>query len=392
MNTVVIVAAARTAIGRFGGSLKDFGPGQLGSVVLREALKRVNLEPREVNEVIMGNVLSAGHGQNVARQAAISAGIPVEVPSYCVNKVCGSGLKSVLLGAQAIMLGDADIVLAGGVESMSQAPYALRKMRWGGKMGNDEAVDLMVYDGLWDVFNDVHMGMTAENVAKRYAVTREDQDEFSARSQNRAEAAIRSGKFKEEIVPVEVPQAKDGPRVFDADEFPRFGTTREILSKLKPVFKDDGTVTAGNSSGINDAAAAVLLMSEEQAKERGLHPMATIKSYASCGVPPEIMGMGPVCAVRKAVDRAGIVLEKLDLIELNEAFAAQSIAVRRELGLNLDRINVNGGAIALGHPIGASGARILVTLLYELIRRKGAYGLATLCIGGGQGIAMVVQR
>ena len=392
MISVVIVSATRTAVGKFGGSLKDFNPGQLGSVVLKDVLKRVNVEQSEVKEVIMGNVLSAGHGQNVARQAAIGAGIPKEVPSYCVNKVCGSGLKSVALGAQSIMLGDADVVLAGGVESMSQAPYALKKNRWGAKMGNDEVVDLMIHDGLWDIFNNYHMGVTAENVAGKYNITREEQDEFSAKSQNNAQAAIKAGKFKEEIVPVEVSQPKGEPMLFDTDEFPRFGTTKEILAKLKPAFKKDGTVTAGNASGINDGAAAVLLMSEEKAKDKGIKPLAIIKSYSACGVPPEIMGMGPVCAARKAIERAGITAGKLDLIELNEAFASQSIAVSRELDLNPDNVNVNGGAIALGHPIGASGARILVTLVHELRRREGAYGIAALCIGGGQGIAMVVKR
>lgn len=392
MNTVVIVSATRAAVGKFGGSLKDFSPGQLGSVVLKDALKKANVESNDVDEVILGNVLSAGHGQNVARQAAIWAGIPKEVPSFCVNKVCGSGLKSVVLGAQAIMLGDADVVLAGGMESMSMAPYALKKNRWGAKMGNDEVVDLMIYDGLWDVFGNYHMGITAENVAEKYNVTREEQDEFSAKSQNKAEAAIKAGKFKEEIVPIAVPQPKGEPVLFDTDEFPRFGTTKETLAKLKPAFKKDGTVTAGNASGINDGAACVLLMSEEKAKEKRLTPLATIKSYGFCGVPPETMGMGPVCATRKAIERAGIAASKLDVIELNEAFASQSIAVSRELGLNPDKVNVNGGAIALGHPIGASGTRILVTLLHELARRKGIYGLATLCIGGGQGIAMVVKR
>jgi acetyl-CoA C-acetyltransferase len=392
MNNVVIVSATRTAVGKFGGSLKDFNPGQLGSVVLKEALKRGNVGSDEVNEVIMGNVLSAGHGQNVARQAAIGAGIPKEVSSFCVNKVCGSGLKSVVLGAQSIMLGDADVVLAGGVESMSMTPYALKKNRWGAKMGNDEVVDLMIHDGLWDVFGNYHMGITAENVAEKYNVTREEQDEFSAISQNKAEAAIKAGKFKEEIVPITVPQPKGEPVLFDTDEFPRFRTTKETLAKLKPAFKKDGTVTAGNASGINDGAACVLLMSEEKAKDKGLTPLATIQSYGLCGVPPELMGLGPICATRKAIGKAGITSDKLDLIELNEAFASQSIAVSRELGLNPDKVNVNGGAIALGHPIGASGTRILVTLLHELTRRKGTYGLASLCIGGGQGIAMVVKR
>jgi acetyl-CoA C-acetyltransferase len=392
MNNVVIVSATRTAVGKFGGSLKDFNPGQLGSIVLKDALKKAKIEPGKVEEVIMGNVLSAGHGQNVARQAAIAAGIPNEVPSYCVNKVCGSGLKSVALGAQSIMLGDADIVLAGGVESMSMTPYALKKNRWGAKMGNDEVVDLMIHDGLWDIFGNYHMGVTAENVAAKFGISREAQDEFSARSQNRTEAAIKAGKFKDEIVPVAIPQAKGDPVVFDTDEFPRYGTTKEILSKLKPAFKKDGTVTAGNASGINDGAAAVLLMSEGKAKDLGITPLATIKGYASCGVPPEIMGMGPVGASRAAVKRAGITLDKLDLVELNEAFASQSLAVTQELGLASDKLNVNGGAIALGHPIGASGTRLLVTLLHELNKRKGTYGLAALCIGGGQGIAMVVKR
>ncbi|MCX9074802.1 MAG: acetyl-CoA C-acetyltransferase [Candidatus Methanoperedens sp.] len=392
MSNAVIVSATRTAVGKFGGSLKDFGPGQLGSVVLKDALARADVEHGEVDEVIMGNVLSGGHGQNVARQAAIWAGIPKEVPSFCVNKVCGSGLKSVILGAQSIMLGDADVVLAGGMESMSSTPYALKKTRWGAKMGNDEVVDLMIYDGLWDIFNNYHMGITAENVAEKYGVTRQEQDEFSAISQNKAEAAIKAGKFKEEIVPIAIPQPKGEPVIFDTDEFPRFGTTKETLAKLKPAFKKDGTVTAGNASGINDGAAAVLLMSEEKAKEKGVTPLATIKSYGYCGVSPETMGMGPVCATRKAVERADITQDRIDLIELNEAFAAQSVAVSRELGLNPDRVNVSGGAIALGHPIGASGTRILVTLLHELRRRKGTYGLATLCIGGGQGIAMVIKR
>ncbi len=392
MRNVVIASASRTAIGKFGGSLKDFTPGQLGSIVLKDALKRADVDTGEVDEVILGNVLSAGHGQNVARQAAIAAGIPVEVSSYCVNKVCGSGLKSIILGAQAIMLGDADIVLAGGVECMSTTPYALKKARWGVKMGNDEIVDLMVHDGLWDIFNNYHMGVTAENVAQKFGITREEQDEFSARSQNKAEAAITAGNFKDEIVPVPVPQPKGDPVLFDTDEFPRFGTTKETLSKLKPAFKKDGTVTAGNASGINDGAACVLLMSEEKAKDKGIEPLATVKSYGLSGVAPEIMGTGPIDATKKALLRAGIATGDLDFIEANEAFAAQSIAVNKSLGLNPDRVNVNGGAIALGHPIGASGARILVTLLHELKRSKSVYGLATLCVGGGQGVAMVVKR
>jgi len=392
MKNVVIASATRTAIGKFGGSLKDFNPAQLGSVVLKEALKRGNMAGSDVNEVIMGNVLSAGHGQNVARQAAVAAGIPVEVSSFSVNKVCGSGLKSIVLGAQAIMLGDADVILAGGMESMSNTPYALRKARWGAKMGNDELVDLMVHDGLWDIFNNYHMGVTAENVAAKFGISRDEQDDLSAKSQNKAEAAIKAGKFRDEIVPVPVPVPKGEPVLFDTDEFPRFGTTKESLAKLKSAFKKDGTVTAGNSSGINDGAAALLLMSEEKAKEKGIVPLATIKSYGLSGVAPDIMGTGPINASKKALQRANLSVSQLDLVEANEAFAAQSIAVNRELGLDPEKVNVNGGAIALGHPIGASGTRILVTLLHELNKRKGTYGLAALCIGGGQGIAMVVKR
>lgn len=392
MINVVIASASRTAIGKFGGSLADIGPGKLGSVVLRDAMDRAGVEGAEIDEVIMGNVLSAGHGQNVARQAAMGADIPVEVSSYGVNMVCGSGLKSMILGARSIMLGDSDLVLAGGTESMSMTPYALKKARWGAKMGNDELVDLMVHDGLWDVFNDYHMGITAENVAEKFGISREEQDEFAQKSQNKAEAAIKAGKFKDEIVPVEIPQRKGDPVSFDTDEFPRFGTTKESLSKLRPAFKKEGTVTAGNASGINDGAACVLMMSEEKAKEKGITPLATIKSYGLSGVLPEIMGTGPIGASQKAIERAGLKVDDLDLVEANEAFAAQGIAVNRELGLDIDRVNVNGGAIALGHPIGASGARIMVTLLHELKKREGTFGLATLCIGGGQGAAMLVER
>lgn len=392
MNNVQIVSATRTAVGKFGGGLKDFNPGKLGSIVLKDVLNRANVPSDEVDEVIMGNVLSAGHGQNVARQASIWAGIPNSISAYSVNKVCGSGLKSVILGAQSIMLGDANIVLAGGTESMSTAPYAIRKARWGVKMGDDELVDLMIYDGLWDIFNHYHMGITAENVAKKYNVTREDQDQFAANSQNKTENAIKAGKFKDEIVPIEIPQPKKDPIIFDTDEFPRFGTTKEILAKLKPAFTPDGTVTAGNASGINDGAAAVLLMSEDIAEEKELEPLATIKSYATFGVSPEIMGIGPIYAIRKAIDNANIDLSDIDLIELNEAFASQSLVVIRELGLDKDKVNVNGGALALGHPIGASGTRILTTLLYEMKRRDNTYGMAALCIGGGQGIAMVLER
>jgi len=392
MREVVIASGVRTAIGKFGGSLKDISPVQLGSVVLKDALQKTGTGAGEVNEVIMGNVLAAGHGQNIARQAAVAAGIPVEVSSYCVNKVCGSGLKSIILAAQAIMLSDEDIVLAGGIESMSTAPYVLRKARWGARMGNDELVDIMVHDGLWDIFNNYHMGITAENVAHKFGISREEQDVFSAVSQNRAETAIKSGKFRDEIVPVSVPQPKGDPVLFDTDEYPRFGTTKEILGKLKPAFKKDGTVTAGNASGINDGAAAVLLMSREIAEEKGIVPLASIKSYGLSGVAPELMGTGPISASKKALKKAGVSVNDLDLIEANEAFAAQSIAVNREMDFDADIVNVNGGAIALGHPIGASGARILVTLLHELRRRKGEYGLATLCVGGGQGVTLVVER
>lgn len=392
MNNVVILSAVRAAVGKFGGSLKDFNPGQLGSIVLKETLKYTDTKPDDVDEVIMGNVLSAGHGQNVARQAAMAAGISQNVPSYAINKVCGSGLKSVILGAQSIMLGDAGVVLAGGVECMSQAPYLIKKARWGAKMGNDELVDSMIYDGLWDIFGNYHMGITAENVAKEYNISREEQDEFSAKSQNKAESAIKDGRFKNEIIPIEIPQPKGDPTILDQDEFPRFGTTREILAKLKPAFKKDGTVTAGNASGINDGAAAVLLMDEEIAKDEGIEPLATIESYASFGVDPKMMGIGPVHATILALEKADLTLDDIDLIELNEAFAAQSLAVIKELELDQEKVNVNGGAVALGHPIGASGTRILTTLLHEMKRRKSQYGLVTMCIGGGQGISMIVKR
>jgi len=394
IRKVVIVSAVRTPVGKFGESLKNFSPAQLGSIVLKDALRRANISGTDVDEVIIGNVLSAGHGQNVARQAAIGADIPVEVPSYAINKVCGSGLKSVVSGTQSIMLGDSEIVLAGGTESMSQAAYVLKKARWGLKMGNDDIIDSMITDGLWDIFNNYHMGVTAENVAQKYNVTREQQDEFSANSQNRAEAAIKTGRFKDEIIPVDIPQPKGNPVVFSNDEFPRFGTTKEILAKLKPAFKKDGTVTAGNASGINDGAAAVLLMSEERSTNSKIKPLATIEGYGSHGIAPEVMGMGPVQAIRIALEDADLSLDDIGLIELNEAFASQSIAVIRELGLQdrMDTINVNGGAVALGHPIGASGTRILVTLLYEMQKRKCEYGLCSLCVGGGQGIATIVRR
>ena len=392
MGNAVIVSAKRTPVGKFGGALKEFGPGELGAHAVKAALAEAGVNHDEVDSVIMGNVLSAGHGQNVARQASIWADIPHEVPAFSVNKVCGSGLKSVELAAQSIMLGDSEVAIAGGCESMSTSPYALKNVRWGETMGNDELVDLMINDGLWDKFNDYHMGLTAENVAEKWDVSREEQDHFAANSQNKAEAAIKTGKFKDEIAPVELPQKKGDPKMFEDDEFPRFGTTHDSLSRLKPAFKKDGTVTAGNSSGINDGAAAVLLMSEEKAKEKNIEPLATIVGYGACGVAPEIMGIGPVGAAKKALERAGISIEDLDLIEVNEAFASQSVAVLRELKLDTEKVNVNGGAIALGHPIGATGTRILVTLLHELKRRNGKYGMATLCIGGGQGVAIIVRR
>lgn len=392
MREVVIASAVRTPIGAYGGMFKDISAVKLGTVVAKEALKKANIEPNMVDEVIFGNVLQAGLGQNVARQISVHAGIPIEVPSYTINKVCGSGLKAVALAAQAIMAGEADIILAGGTENMSQAPYLLKSARWGQRMGNTQLEDYMVQDGLWDVFNDYHMGITAENIVEKYGLTREEQDQLAYESQKRAEEAIKSGKFKDEIVAVEIPQRKGDPIIADTDEYPRFGTTMEALAKLKPAFKKDGTVTAGNASGINDGAAALVVMSKEKADELGITPLATIVSYASAGVEPSIMGTGPIPATRKALEKANLTVEDLDLIEANEAFAAQALSVIKELNFDTSKVNVNGGAIALGHPIGASGARILVTLLHEMAKRDSKHGLATLCIGGGQGIAMVVRR
>lgn len=391
MREVVIVSAVRTAIGKFGGSLTPLSAPQMGAIVIKEALNRAGVKPELVDEVIMGNVLQAGLGQNPARQAAIFAGMPVEVPAFTVNKVCGSGLKCVELAAQSILAGDNDIVVAGGMESMSNAPFTVPgKARWGLKMGDQKMIDVMIRDGLWDAFNDYHMGITSENVAEKFGVTREDQDEVAARSQARAIEAIKSGAFKEEIVPVTI-KTKKGEKVFDTDEFPREGTTMEVLAKLRPAFKKGGTVTAGNASGLNDGAAALVLMTTEKAAELGLKPMAKIVSYASAGVDPAIMGIGPIPASRKALAKAGLEVKDLDLVEANEAFAAQTVEVGRELQLDWDKTNVNGGAIALGHPIGASGARILVTLLYALKHRNKKLGLATLCIGGGMGTATVVE-
>jgi acetyl-CoA C-acetyltransferase len=396
VRRAVIVSAARTAIGTFGGAIAGVSAVDLGCVAIKAALSRAasgaaSIVP--VDEVIMGNVLSAGLGQNVARQSAMKAGLGQEIPAKAVNKVCGSGLEAVVLAAQAILAGDADSVVAGGTESMDQAPYLLDKARYGYRMGHAQLVDSVVRDGLWCVFGDQHMGLSAEMVAERYGITRETQDEFAAWSQRKAEAAIKSGRFKEEIAPVEIPQRKGPPVIFEQDEHPRFGTTVEKLAALRPAFKQqDGTVTAGNASGINDGAAALLVMSEEKARELGLKPLAAVRSYASVGVEPAYMGIAPVQATRKALAKAGLSLDDMDLIEANEAFAATSVAVGEELGWNPEKVNVNGGAIALGHPIGASGARILITLLYEMQKRHSRYGLATLCIGGGMGMAMVVER
>ncbi|RKV94921.1 MAG: acetyl-CoA C-acetyltransferase [Streptococcus sp.] len=392
MTEVVIVAAVRTPIGSFGGSLKDISTVDLGSLVIKNAIERAGLEPEQVDEVIMGNVLGAGLGQNVARQMSVHAGVPVTVPAFTINKVCGSGLKAVQLAVQAVLCGDAEVVVAGGAENMSQAPYILPNQRWGSRMGNATVVDTMLRDGLTDGFEDYHMGITAENVAEQYGITREDQDSFALQSQKRAVAAVESGRFKEEIIPVEIPQRRGEPLVFDTDEFPRKDVSLEGLSKLRPAFQKDGSVTAGNSSGINDGAAAVVVMSAEKAKELGVPVLATIKSYASAGLDPKVMGCGPIYASRKALEKAGLTVADLDLVESNEAFAAQACAVAKELNLDLEKVNVNGGAISLGHPIGASGCRILVTLLHEMQKRDAKRGLVTLCIGGGMGTALIVER
>ncbi|KTE91161.1 acetyl-CoA acetyltransferase [Desulfitobacterium hafniense] len=392
MREVVIVSAVRTPLGSFGGTLENFTGAELGAIVIKEAIKRAGILPEQVEEVIMGNVLSAAAGQNPARQAAIKAGIPQEVPAWTLNKVCGSGLKSVICGAQAILAGDADIIVAGGMECMSSSAYALPKARKGYRMGNDSLVDTMIADGLTDAFHNIHMGLTAENIAEQFEISREAQDALALRSQNRAEAAIQSGLFDEEIVSVEIPQKRGEPLVFSQDEFPRFGTTADTLTKLRPAFKKEGTVTAGNASGINDGAAAVVVMSKEKAEALGLEVLAKITSWASAGVDPLIMGTGPIPATRKALAKAGLTIADIDLVEANEAFAAQAAIVTQELGLDVEKTNVNGGSIALGHPIGASGTRVLVTLLHELKRRNGQRGLATLCIGGGQGVSLIVER
>ncbi len=391
MKEVVIVGAARTPVGRFGGGLKDISAVQLGVIAVREALQRSSVPPEKVEEVILGNVLQAGQGQNPARQVVIHSGIPKEVPATTINMVCASGLKSVMMAAQTILAGDADIVVAGGMESMSLAPYALRQARWGSRMGNSELVDLMIYDGLQDVFGQVHMGITAEKVAEKFDISREDQDLLALRSQENALKAQAEGRFKDEIIPVPIPQKKGDPLSFDKDEHPR-ATTLADLARLKPAFKKDGTVTAGNASGINDGGAALVVMSLDKARAMGLQPLAYIRSYATAGVDPSIMGTGPIPASRKALQKAGLSAADLDLIEANEAFAAQAVAVNREMGWDLEKVNVNGGAIALGHPIGASGARILITLLFGMMKRNAALGLATLCVGGGMGAAMVLER
>ncbi|GAA0728216.1 acetyl-CoA C-acetyltransferase [Clostridium malenominatum] len=392
MREVVIASAVRTAIGAFGGGLKDVAAADLGATVIKEAINRAGIKGEQVQEVIMGNVLQAGLGQNVARQAVIKAGLPNEVPAFTLNKVCGSGLRAVSLACQMIKAGDADVIVAGGMESMSKAPYILQTARWGQRMGNGQMVDTMINDGLWDAFNNYHMGITAENIAEQWGLTREEQDAFAAASQQKAEKAIKEGKFKDEIVPVMIPQRKGEPVAFDTDEYPKFGTTIESLTKLKPAFKKDGTVTAGNASGINDGAAALVIMSADKAKELGITPLAKITSYGSAGLEPSIMGYGPFHSTKIALEKANLTIEDIDLIEANEAFASQSLAVGKDLKFDMEKVNVNGGAIALGHPIGASGARILVTLLHEMNKRDAKKGLATLCIGGGMGTALIVER
>lgn len=391
MREVVIASAARTPIGSFQGCFKDVSAAELGTIAIKEAINRAGIKPEMVDEVILGCVLQGALYQGVARQAAVNAGIPVEKPAMTINMICGSGLRSVELAAQAIKTGDADIVVCGGTENMTQAPYALEKARSGYRMGDGKIVDTMVRDALTDAFNKYHMGITAENVCDQYGITREELDQFSLASQQKAEAAQKTGRFKDEIVPVVV-KGKKGDIVVDTDEYPKHGTTIEALAKLKPAFKKDGRVTAGNASGINDGAAVLVVMAKEKADELGIKPLATIKSYASAGVDPSVMGLGPIPSSRKAMEIAGITIDDLDLIEANEAFAAQSVAVARDLKFNMSKVNVNGGAIALGHPVGASGARILVTLLYEMAKRDAKLGLATLCIGGGMGTAVIVER
>mgnify|MGYP003666065860 FL=1 len=391
-DNVVIVAAVRTAVGNFGGSLSNLPAHIFGATVIADVIKRAGIKPEQVDEVIFGQVLTAGTGQNPARQSAIAAGLPNSVPCMTINKVCGSGLKTVHLAAQAIKCGDADIIVAGGQESMSLSPHLLPKSRNGTKMGDWKMPDSMIIDGLWDAFNNYHMGITAENIAKKYGISREEQDEFAATSQQKAEAAINAGKFDDEIVPVEIPQRKGDPIIFNKDEFPRAGVTAESLAKMRPAFDKEGTVTAANASGLNDGAAAVLVMSESKAKELKLEPLATIKAYSSAGVDPSIMGTGPIPASKRCLEKANWSVDDLDLVEANEAFAAQAISVNRDVGWDIAKVNVNGGAISLGHPIGASGCRVLVTLLHEMKPSNAKKGLATLCIGGGLGVALAVER
>lgn len=392
MREVVIVSAVRTPIGSFGGTLKDTSARTLGAIAVKAAIERAGIDPASIDEVLMGSVLQGGLGQNIARQVALDAGLPIEVPAMTINKVCGSGLRVVGLAAQMIKAGDADIIVAGGTENMSMSPYVMPKARWGARMGDAKIIDMMVHDGLTDAFSGVHMGITAENICEQWGLTREELDDFAAGSQQKAEAALQAGKFKDEIAPVVIPQRKGDPIVFDTDEYPKAGVTAAGLGKLSPAFKKDGMVTAANASGINDAAAAVIVMSKEKADELGIKPLCTIKSYASAGVDPQIMGIGPVPATKKALEKAGLSLADMDLIEANEAFAAQSLAVGKDLGIDPAKLNVNGGAIALGHPIGASGTRILVSLIHEMHKQDAKLGLATLCIGGGQGTALIVEK
>jgi len=392
MREVVIVSAARTAIGNYGGSLAGFSAVDLGVIAAKEAINRAGIKPTDVDETIVGNILSAGQGQNIARQISVLAGIPETSPAMTINKLCGSGLRSVSMAAQFIMLGDADVILAGGTESMSNAPYLLEKARFGYRMGHGELTDSMIKDGLTDAFNNFHMGITAENIADQWQLSREEQDIFAANSQQKTEKALQEGRFKEEIVPVEIPQRKGDPIIFDTDEYPKQGITVDKLAKLRPAFKKDGTVTAGNASGLNDGAAMIVIMSAGKAKELGVKPIARIVSYANAALDPKIMGYGPVPATRAALQKAGMTIADIDLVEANEAFAAQSLAVAKDLELDMEKVNVNGGAIALGHPIGASGARILTTLLYEMKKRNAKTGLATLCIGGGQGTSLIIEK
>jgi acetyl-CoA C-acetyltransferase len=392
MKNAVIVSAVRTPVGKFGGTLKDIPAYELGSIAIKEAVKRAGIKPEQVDEVIFGNVLTTAQGQNPARQASMGAGIPKEVPAFTINKVCASGLKAVALAAQSIKAEDNEIVIGGGQENMSWAPYAAMGARWGNRMNNAVLLDCMINDGLWEKFNNYHMGITAENIAEKYNISREEQDRFAEQSENRAEQAIKAGIFKEEIVPVVIPQKKGDPLVFDTDEFPTLGSTFEKLSKLRPAFKDQGTVTAGNASGINDSSAALVVMSEEKARQLGKASMGTVLAYASGGVDPAFMGMGPIPAVRKALEKANLKVSDIDYWELNEAFASQAICCIRELGIDPARVNHHGGAISIGHPIGASGARVLITMLYEMKRINAKLGVATLCIGGGMGHALIIKR